>query len=218
MMKKTLKTRMKNRKALVALVSYGLFLLGWLGLALAGFIMGRVWPPRELDPAAATPVNLARLEDGGYLSEGVDPQLIFEGVDEKVRVLRLEAGFEHDPGELELFYTRREGQGFSPRQRVIGAPQDDGSVLFILPPGNVRALRLDPGTAGESHITIGAVTLNPRLPAAYYFVPTLGELLAFALLPALAVCLIYNIIELIDWAKNFMAKRRNKNAAAGNEA
>jgi hypothetical protein len=190
--------RQKNRGGKLPFVCYGVFTALWLLLAVWRFAADRMQPPLPLAPAAAELVNIEALPGGGCRSVSVDPQMIWRGLDEEVRQVSLRAAFEMHPGEIELFYIRRDGQAFSAKNRVIAAPQPDGSWLFRLPPGRVASLRVDLGTVNRNTVTIAAVALNPRLPAAAYFVPDLRDILALLILPALACCIIYTIIE---WAK-----------------
>lgn len=203
-----MKKLFKNRKTLVAFCCYGLFLALWLGVSLLRLAGDSMRTQQPLEPAGARLENLTAEPNGTLTSQTVDPQLIFEGVEQKLRLVRLEADFKQDPGELELFYTRKEGQGFSMQKRVVGVPQNDGSILYSLPPGKVRDLRIDPGTAGNNTITIHAITLNPKPGAGWYLAPSLRLAAAFLLLPALALCLIYTIIE----GAGFLEKQRRKRA------
>ncbi|MGD9559008.1 MAG: hypothetical protein AB7V55_00185 [Oscillospiraceae bacterium] len=202
--------KLKKRAGLVVLGAYGLFLLLWLAQAVFFFVGDHARTERTLPLSGAALENLVLQPDGSYLSMGIDPQLVFDGLDEKVRLVKLEATFERAPGEMELFYAQKPGQGFWQGRRVIGVPGVDGSVLYALPPGRYAALRLDAGTAGDNRIAITAVTLNPRLPAAHYFVPSLRTVGAFLLVPALACCVFYTIIEVLQKLPKNPARRAKK--------
>ncbi len=172
----------------------------WLGLALADYIGDGLRAEAALNPADAVPHNTDNAGDGWFVTQNADPQLVFAYLDADVRVVRM--GFETNgqPGEMELFYTR-EGLAFSPRQRVIGVPQDDGSYLYFLPAGRAAALRIDLGTRGGVPVRVTGIGLNPRLPAAHYFVPGLYMLAALAVLPALACAGIFTIIEWVGFCR-----------------
>lgn len=193
--------RLKKKKWLLPVVCYSLFIFLWLATGLWHFVGDRMRPQLLLDPGEAALTDLAGETAGIYQSQSVDPQMVWTGVDSKVRLVALEASFGLEPGEVELFYTRRGGQGFSARMREVAAPQQDGSWLFRLPAGRIVDLRIDPGAVNQNTVEITAVVLNPRRPAGAYFVPSLRDVLAGLLLPALACCVIYTIIEWIDTIK-----------------
>ena len=189
---------------------YGGFALVWLLGALLGFLAGRSRTPLPLNAATAQTENLALAAPHApgtplaFISDNTDPKLIFENLHTPVRHVRLLADFATDPGEMDLFYTTKEGQGFSTRGRVVGVPQADGSFLYTLPPNTlVQSLRTDLGTAGGNAIALQEIVLNPTLPAAHFFAPTLRRLLGLAIWPALALCAIYIIIEGYLAARNW---------------
>lgn len=190
---------------------YTVFLAGWLVLAAACFCIDRLMPQTLLESAAAELIGLEAQPDGGLLTQGADPQLVYPVVDVPARRVLLEADFQRAPGEMELFYTRKAGPGFSVRRRVIGVPVD-GGYLYTLPPGRVYGLRLDAGQMGDNGVDIGAITLNPRLGAAHYFVPTLRGLAAFAVWPALACCAFYTIMEGARFVRGFIKSKQRGNA------
>ncbi|MDL2219588.1 hypothetical protein LJC04_04575 [Ruminococcaceae bacterium OttesenSCG-928-O06] len=209
-----MKRRKPKLQTRLLLLCYAVFLLAW-GVGGAVHMPGDARrQPQALSPGEAEMHNLALAQDGSFVTEGIDAQLVFSGIDAPVRTVRLRAAFAWDPGEMELFYSRKEGQGFSVRQRVIGVPQNDGSWLYTLPAGQVHALRLDPGTAGGNTVVIDELVLNPRLPAHSYFGLSLRWLVTMAVVPALACCGFYTIIELVL----ALAARRPKRAGAGGGA
>lgn len=218
---------------------YILAAAGWLLVSLFGFVYDRARPETVLDLAGAETVQLEAGGDGRYTTVGGDAGLVFTGVGATARQVLLAAEFEGKPGEMDAFYTRRAGQAFSAGRGFIGIPQPGGEKkplltlggrraigrpveagwLYTLPPGRVEDLRVDLGTAAGNGLRVTAVTLNPRLPASHYFVPTLRTLAGLALWPALASCLILTIIELITFARRTPRHRQKGNApAADNEA
>lgn len=183
---------------------YGLWVAVWLCCALVHFVGDGLRAEQGLIPQEAAPADIQQMADGTWASASIDPQLVWEGLNAEVRTLRLRADFTLAEGEMDLFYTRKEGQGFSLNNRVIAVPQQDGSYLYTLPAGNVHSLRLDMGNANENTITIHEITLNPQLPAGQYFVPTLRDIVAALAVPGLACCAIYIILEIV---KRILAKR-----------
>lgn len=196
-----------NKKTLLP-ACYMTYLLLWMAVQLVYFIGDGLRPEQPLDAALASVENMTIAGDGLFVTENTDPQLIFTGLDTRVRLVQLSADFSITPGEMELFYSKNPDGGFSAAKRVIGIPQADGSYLYRLPAGRVGSLRIDPGTAGGNEIRIRKILLNPYLPAAAYFVPNLRDIFAFAVLPALALAAFYTIIEIILAAKNRVKSRK----------
>ena len=213
------KKRRALRKTWVVALCYGAFLALWLLLALVRFVGDSARNETQLTLDAATVQNLLPLHiDGvgaGFISENEDPQMMFEPIDERVRLVRFSAQFMREAGEMELFYTRKEGQGFSVAKRVIGVLQSDGSYLYALPAGEVHALRIDPGTQGGNEMIIDAVTLNPKLSPSYYFVPTLRDVMAFIIWPALWLCILWALLPLWRKAKAAVQKKWQGKVAGG---
>ncbi len=171
-----------------AIILYCACVVLWLCIAFVHFIGDGLHPATSLEPTAAEPVFLSVSEHGTFTTENTDPQLIFTDINTTVRMVRLKADFDIDPGEMELFYTRSAQQGFSLQNRIIGSPQSDGSYLYTLPIGEVHSLRIDLGTSGGNTVDISFIELNSSLHFTYYFIPTLRDLLAILIFPGLLLC------------------------------
>lgn len=193
---------MKHKNATrILLLCYAGLLVCWLLAGVALFVYDRSAPTTVLTPQQAQLVQLAWQEDGTLLTTGGDPQLIFENVQVPVRAVQLQAEFANAPGEMDAYYTRKAGQGFSPTKRSYGYLQQDNTYWYSLPPGNVESLRVDLGTAAGNQITLTAVVLNPQQPFLAYILPSFGNLVAFVVIGALAGGFIYTIMELIQYTK-----------------
>lgn len=182
------------------------FLVLWLLGNVAAFAFDRLVPAAYFAPEQGEAVFMQQQPDGSYITENTDPQLIFNAIGQNVRRVILQAEFETHPGEMAMYYTRKESAGFSPKKRIWGDLRPDGSYEYILPPGNVEALRIDPGTQSNNHITITGVHLNPRQPFAQYFGVSFATLMAFLTLPALAVCVFYTVLEALCFIKKAKGK------------
>lgn len=182
-----LKSVVAALKKRLPLVVYGLFLAGWLLVALVHFIGDGLRPEQALFLANAATENLQPVGENAFISDNTDPQLIFTGLEARVRLVRFRATFAIEPGEMELFYSKNPEGGFSASKRVIGIPQADGSYLYQLPAGRVGALRIDPGTAGGNAIEIDEITLNPALGPAAYFLPSLRDVMFLIWVPLLVL-------------------------------
>lgn len=204
MVKKMKQLLFKSQRAKLnqALFLYFIFAIIWFLQAALCFLQNQLSAELVLDFAAAQSENMAFSAPASFLSESEDPKLIFENLNRPISQIILEAKFEKDPKEMDLFYTNKEGQGFSVKKRVIGRPLAEGKYLYILPKKMfVKDLRLDFGTLSNNKIEIIGIWLEPSLPARHFFVPSLRQLVGFAICPALALCAIYTIIEAYLLAK-----------------
>lgn len=152
--------------------------------------------------------GIVQTETESYLTETDDPQIILSGINANVRQVVLYAGFGQEPGEMDLYYNKTAGNGFSPRYRAFGKPQEDGSYVYALFPTKAGDIRIDPGNQAGQQLQLYGVTLNPRLPLSTYFSLNLYTVAVLALVPALAVCAIYTIIELWQFAAQKLRKSR----------
>ncbi|MFV0413883.1 MAG: hypothetical protein ACK5L3_11580 [Oscillospiraceae bacterium] len=196
------KTRIKQlfaRPKAVLLLCYAVFLAAWLLWQLFCLGYDKAYSA-EVQLAVGTAAiegleSLPPLSGGLYLSTGEDPQIIFTQLNTPLRRVVLQCRFPSPPGEVALYYMRPGEAAFSAGQRVFGRLLGNGSYEFVLPPGRVAALRVDPGNQSGMTMQLDGVVLNPAVSVWRYFLPGLRGLLAFALLPALACCAIYTIIE-----------------------
>jgi hypothetical protein len=190
-----MKERWQRNKKWLLPACYLLLLVLWLAGGLVRFALDRAFTETRLPLDDALSVDVVTEAEGRYRAVSVDPQLVFTaGV--PVRQVHFDASFVGDTGEMALYYAKDPG-AFSPSGRCFGRLLDGGGYLYTLPPGRYAEIRLDPGTQNDLAFTASAVTLNPRLPLFFYYSLTARSILYFLLLPALASCLIYIIIELI---------------------
>ena len=198
------------------LVLCAVFVAGWLLWAGVRFACSRLMPNLTVDLSEIGLQDVEAMADGSYVTTSGDAQLLIplpEGGLPLAQVL-VEASFEGHPHEMELFYTRKPGQGFSLRKRVIGVPQQTEAYLYNLPlTGNTLSLRIDMGSLSGNRFTRTRIVLNPRLSAAYYFTPSLRGLAALCVVPALACCAIYYIMEVFS----ALRKKRQNRRGGGNE-
>ncbi len=199
-------------KKYLPILVYMLAVIIWFLVGLVNFVADDAMTQQELQAQTAQLVNLQQNENGLYVSQNSDPQLIFSGIDMPLRVVSLSASFSLPQGEMELFYTRQAGEDFSLQRRVIGVPQEGGGYMFYLPRGSVHSLRIDLGTTGGNEVQIYNIALNPALSAAHYLVPSLREVLFVLIVPALALCAIYTIMEILQNVRDGRKKTAHLNA------
>lgn len=194
----------KNVKKL-ALFCYGALALFWLVRGIVFFAYDRAHPTLALPVEEAALHQMEPLPGGRYQITGADPQLVFEGLDVHLRSIDVQADFDLSPGELDLYYVRSGRGGFSAAKRVLAIPGENSTYHYNLLPGRYTALRIDTGWVPGNIVAVYGITLNPQRPLSHYLLPTPRNLAVFALLPALACCVIYTIINGIGF---FIRQRR----------
>ena len=205
----------KKIKKRIVLLCYLAFLAVWLLRGVFFFAWDRMQTPKTLPLEEGVAEGAAFTEDGIFLTEDGDPKLVFSSVNATVRRVVVHAEYEQEPGELDLYYARKEGQGFSPAKRVGARQVTPGIYEYTLPPGQATALRIDLGTVAGNRVAIREIQLNPQAGFGSYFPLTLGTVAALGLLPALASCLIYIIIDTLQLLRR--RGGRHKGSAANGE-
>lgn len=197
------------RKAAVSLYAAALVL--WLGGSLFHMGLDATRKTQSIPLESLQMQDIQPAGDNTFITTSGDAQILIENIDSRARLVLLQAEFSQKPMEMELYYTRKPQQGFSPRHRVTGQPLPDGSYLYRLPAGHIQSLRLDPGTASDNQFVLEAILINPSMPAGFYLRPTLRTVMGLLLWPALALCAIYTIIE-YDFALRVFRKKKKRKA------
>lgn len=121
-----------------------------------------------------------------------DPQLLLKDAAQRVDSLQVEIAYATPPRTQTVFYAKP-GQDYTVRQMVypqqVQTQERENDTLytstFWLPPSGGQSLRLDPDTVAGRQMQITAITLNVPRPWTSFFVPTPGEIAAFAVVPGL---------------------------------
>lgn len=208
---------LQHKKRLLWLFCYGLFLLFFLLRGLVFLVYDNTRPEAPLTPSMARQVDLAEEAPGEYRTLSGDGQLIFNNIRWKGRRLVVDGAFENYPGELDLYYQKEGQSGFSPKQRVWARPLAEGGYEYLLAPGTYTGIRLDTGTEGNNLFSVRGIVLNQPLPPGRYFLPTPREALGLLVLPALASCVIYTIMEWYQWWKTGRRGAKKKEDLDGHE-
>lgn len=139
------------------------------------------------DTGAYTLVNLEPAGENTLVSVTGDAQLLLQP-GTLVRRLRLEADYPaQDGGEKDL-YWHLPGFGYAPALRVWPAPDENGDLLYALPPFAGQGLRLDLADTAGVEVRVARIVLNEPLAPWRYFVPTGWQLFWLAAAPGLAGC------------------------------
>ncbi len=190
----------------LVLLCYLLGFLVWLGHAIFVLFYEAALSPLILDTEAAQLQEVQPYGANGFSVEGGDGQLRFEGLDIYAGRLWLLGEFSEEPVELDLYYKKPGQTEYSVKQRVFARPLEGGGYEYRLPAGHYTGLRLDTGTQPGNKLAVRALVLNPPAPWYAAFALSPRSLAALLVLPALASCAIYTIMELYLYAKKRWAK------------
>lgn len=192
---------LRKRKLRLLLALYIVCIAGFVLHGCFCFAYERLQGETRLPLASATMEELELVTEGehagSYQSLGGDPRMVFDNLDTGIRRVVLVGRFNQEPGEMDLYYTKKEGQGFSPKKRVWARPIP-GGYEYLLPPGRYHSLRLDAGASEQNLLTAGELLLNPPQPLWRALLPTLRQALGLLVFPALASCVFCFIIEVLQ--------------------
>lgn len=202
----------KIKKLPLLVLCYGLCVLLWLigGVGALGrdFLAnqsGRLYP-FEQEAADFQLVDLRQLENGSYLTESADPQLLWTSQDGRaIRTLRVKSTFSRTPREICLYYTTAPDQPFGKDRAVYPQLAADGSYVYRLPAASVTALRLDPCSPQEGlpmEVQFGTFYFNEKLPFWRYFAPGWAGLFGMLTGPALVASALSLVTEALQKRKS----------------
>lgn len=145
--------------------------------------------PFAIDPASLEMADMTAGPDAGFVTTGMDPQLVWRNPDGRVvRTVKMQARYSRAPREMCLFYTTAPDAPFDIEKRVFATQAADGSYQFVLPARSIAALRLDPCSPEEGRtveMQLEPLAVNQPLALWQYFTPGWAGLFAFILCPAL---------------------------------
>ncbi|MEG0762935.1 MAG: hypothetical protein RR424_03845 [Oscillospiraceae bacterium] len=103
-----------------------------------------------------------------FVTVGVDSQLIIKNYDAPATTLILDMKYDKYPGEVNLYYTRKEGD-YSVQDKVYATQRNDGSYAFALPRGRLHDIRVDPTCFKDINIELEHFIINPKISFLNYF-------------------------------------------------
>lgn len=123
--------------------------------------------------------------EGTYYSNTEDPQILIE-FEEPVYInyIRLDISFNNPPGEAEIYYAQKPGQGFSAKKRLFPNVADDEKIVFDTRAKKVTKLRIDPAMYAGVGMNIQAIRINGAEKNLGRYIFNAGQALAF-----LVICL-----------------------------
>lgn len=109
-------------------------------------------------------------ENGAVITTDNDPQMILSG-ERYLTNIKFYMDYTVFPGEITLYYTQKQGQGFSERKRVWAKPVrgEDGYYEFDLPAKKVLSVRIDPTMYAGNELSFGDFVFNGEKSAADYY-------------------------------------------------
>ncbi len=108
-------------------------------------------------------------KENGLVSSDADPQLIIEK-DMYITSVTLDIEYSLYPGEVTLYYTTKDGQGFSSDNRSWFTKTQDTiyfSDLFFAV--NTKSIRIDPTDSAANFMNIKSITINKEKSFIEYF-------------------------------------------------
>ena len=144
--------------------------------------------------------------DSGYITTDGDPQLILEG-DMKISRITLNCTFSVTPGEMVVYYSEKDGQGYSSAKRYwfYADSENLDSYTASIPMKNLKSIRIDPTTVAGNTMTIDSIVLNsPKAIGEYFAISfkTVFNLLVYS-------CLLATVITLVrETFDGLFAKRK----------
>ena len=99
--------------------------------------------------------------EGTYYSNTEDPQILIE-FEEPVYInhIQLDISFNNPPGQAEVYYAQKPGQGFSAKNRLFPNIADDEKIVFDTKVKKVTKLRIDPAMYAGIGMNIQDIHIN----------------------------------------------------------
>lgn len=146
-------------------------------------------------------VGIIKDENGNYVSTDSDPQLILKK-DMKIARVSIVGEFSVNPGEMVVYYTQKEGQGFAPHKRYwIYKESDSNTYTASMPLKKLKSLRIDPTTFAGNTMQIKEIVLNKPKAFIEYFKPTFSDifnLIVFSCVISSIICLLKDLFKSYD--------------------
>lgn len=101
-----------------------------------------------------------------------DPQLIWQA-DQKITNIKFYMETSLYPGEIVVYYTTKDGEGFSENKRLWAQPVNGEDNWYTVEIGlkNVRSLRIDPTMYAGNQMKFGAFIINEEKTLSDYIAP-----------------------------------------------
>lgn len=106
-------------------------------------------------------VGIIKNDDGSYKSTDWDPQMVLVK-DMKVCRITIDGTYKTAPGEILVYYTQKDGQGFAAEKRYWFYADENSTSTYTaeMPLKNLKSVRIDPTTFAGNTMEINSITFN----------------------------------------------------------
>ncbi|MEG0091784.1 MAG: hypothetical protein RSA20_08180 [Oscillospiraceae bacterium] len=122
-------------------------------------------------------IALSKTEDGKLVSTDTDCQLLFSP-QQKMSNVSFTAKYSVHPGEVTMYYTTKEGQGFSAtkRYRFFKEPGEENRYSVSFGVKKIQDIRIDPTTAAGNEMEISEIVINAPKTLGSFFAVGYGDI------------------------------------------
>ncbi len=146
-------------------------------------------------------VGIIKNENGEYISTDGDPQLILTK-EMKVARISIVGQFSVTPGEMLVYYTQKDGQGFAPHKRYWFYKEDQSNVYTAsMPLKKLKSIRIDPTTFAGNTMTIEQIIINKPKNIIEYFKPTVRDIFNLIIYSCIISSIVYLLKDLFNGYK-----------------
>lgn len=114
--------------------------------------------------------GIVKRDDGSYITTDGDPQIILEK-EMKISRITLNSTFSVSPGEMVVYYSEKEGQGYSAAKRYWFYTDASGENSYTahMKTKNYKSIRIDPTALAGNIMQIESVVINSPKSFGEYF-------------------------------------------------
>lgn len=115
-------------------------------------------------------IGIVKTENGSYVTTDSDPQLVLNG-DMEISRITLNCTFTVSPGEMVVYYSQKDGQGYSATKRYWFYPDSTSlsSYTAQMQLDNYKSIRIDPTTVAGNTMEIESIVINGHKSLGEYF-------------------------------------------------
>ena len=142
-------------------------------------------------------IGINKLDDGVYISTDHDCQMLYN-CDTMVSRITINSNFAVDPGEVIVYYTQKEGQGFHPDKRYWFYPDNEGIYTANIPLRKIFGVRIDPTIMAANTMTIDSIVFNAPKSFGQFFAVNGADIFRLFLYSTLVSAVITLLREFFD--------------------
>ncbi|MBP1550845.1 MAG: hypothetical protein J6C04_01050 [Oscillospiraceae bacterium] len=144
-------------------------------------------------------IGIVKAENGSYVTTDSDPQLVLNG-DMKISRITLNCTFSVSPGEMVVYYSEKDGQGYSATKRYWFYPDSTNlsSYTAQMPMKNYKSIRIDPTTIAGNTMAIDSIVLNSPKSIGEHFAVSFKNIFNLLVYSCLIAAVITIVKETFD--------------------